>query len=446
MWAVSTGDLTGAAPWVTGVSSPGSERQTALTGVEGQMTEASTQTGGQTRGALPADADFLARKVMEEVEYSEGAFLQVSDYGIYRLKEESFENIYRDRFPTDMSFYYNSQNRVLYFPLDTKYEEYSAEGTADCICKMDVISGEYRYIPHEKAHSLTGESSFSVRNGFLYLYGKCYPFYDAETVWNGKTTAELSEEEKNAYAGSVREYILAHPEELIKISNRYQGWTEAFIDMDGDGKAEEIVVEGIEEQYDAYDHHYLKCNDWKEERFSCRLSNEIWAFSPNGTNIFVVLYEDGPSADPKTGFWRYAEGRLVEAGSIGHPIQNLDIREGVIHAAMGAYVLQTDWVFVQYGVNLSGDIALIPQQVYTFASQNDVSLKKNLTLYTSAKGSENFVLEPQKVKFVQVTGDFSWVYLEAEDGQTGWFEVEDFDTLADGRKTGEVFDGLYIAS
>ncbi len=423
LWALSSGDLTGA---------------------ESQAENAGQQEGAspQTRGALPGDAAFLAREVKQEIEYAEGEFLQISDYGIYRLNTEGLVNIFTEKFPTNVSFYYNTNDRQLYFPVDTLYEEYALDWSANCICVLDAVSGTYRYITHERASSLTGESSFSVRNGFIYVYGASYPFYDAEAVWNGKTTAELSGEEKDAYGTYIREYILAHPGEMIEVSNRYNGWTEAIIDMDGDGKAEDIIVEQIAEQYDAYDHYFMKTGDFAEERFSNNLYNEIWALSLDGENIWAVLYEDGPSSDPQTIFFRYEDNKLVEAGHIGHYIHSLNIADGIIHATMRTDVLQTDWVLARYGVDASRNISLIAQEVYEFTVQNDVTLKTDLTLHSAPDSADTIVLSSQNVKFTRVADGFRWVCLEAENGQNGWLEVEDFGTLADGTKTWEIFDGL----
>ena len=411
LWALSTGDLTG--------------------------------SESQTRGALPADQEFLARKIREEIEYAEGEVVQATDYGIYRLNKDGLVNMYSENMPVNVAYYYNPEEQMLYFPIDILYEEYSLEWTPEYICQMDVASGAYRYIYHEKAANIDDKHGFRVENGFITISGLIYQFYDAQAVWNGKTTAELSEAEKDEYGAYMREYILAHPGEMLEVSNRYDGWTEAIIDLDGDGHAEDITIEDINNvNYSIYDNYYIKSGDFSEERYASGLYNKIWAVSLDGEHICVALYEAGPSGDPKTTFFRYEKEALVEAGMIRQEIPGFDIVDGVIHTHERVWILQTDGIYVQYGMNASGNIEPVSQEFYEFTAQNDLTLKEDLTVYAEPDSTESFVISPQMVRLIRVTQDYKWVYLEAESGAAGWFEVESYGRLADGRNPDDVFDGL----
>lgn len=347
--------------------------------------------------------------------------------------------------PEEVKSYYNpgfnGEEVRLYFPFDSGYTGKISEWEQDCICELDVKTGEYRLIAFEKAKDLDMRDNFLVRDGFVYINGD-YPYPDAGKVWDGKNTSQLSAEEKDAYGTSVREYLLTHPGELVEVGNRYEGWTEAYIDLNGDGKTEDIIIEEREGLYYAYDGYNLRSGNLAEKRYSSRLNNEIWAFSPDGERIFVALYEDGPSGDPLTTFFKYEEGILVEAGEIGCDIRDFKTADGVIHATVRWGVIQTDSVYAMYGVDEVGNISLIPQEAYEFGWQNDITLKEELVLHRTPGSEDTFTIKPQIVHFIKVNEERNWIYLEAADGKAGWFEIKNHSTLADGRKTDEVFDGL----
>jgi len=347
--------------------------------------------------------------------------------------------------PEEVNFYYNpgfnGEEVCLYFPFDSGYMGKASEWEQDCICELNVKTGEYRLVAFEKAKDLDMRDNFLVRNGFIYINGD-YPYPDAEKVWNGKNTSQLSGEEKDAYGTSVRTYLLTHPGEMVEVSNRYEGWTEAYIDLTGDGKTEDIIIEEREGQYYSYDGYNLRTGDLVEKRYSSCLNNEIWAFSLEGERIFIALYEDGPSGDPLTTIFKYDDGMLVEAGEIGCDIRDFKTADGMIHATERWGVIQTDSVYVMYGVDEVGNISLIPQEAYEFGWQNDITLKEELVLHRTPGSEDTLTIKPQIVHFIKVNAERNWIYLEAADGKAGWFEIKNHSTLADGRKTDEVFDGL----
>lgn len=284
-----------------------------------------TKVESYTKGALPADANFLAREVKEELELKPGITYQISDYGIYELSAENFQCIYLDSMK-NVEHVVADQDIYIYYPTDSLYESGALDWDPDSLCQINVITGESQYVPFAEAGYIIGEDVFfDVEAGYIFLENTFSPSHDgiyiledAGKVWKGKTTAELSDEEKNEYGVANREYILSHPGEMVRLGNRYKRQTDAFVDMNGDGKTERIAIgygEGVG-QYYPYDDYVLKLDDWQEYRYANRLHNEIWAISPDGKHIYIALYEDGPSADPKTTFLRYDNGTLMDAGKI----------------------------------------------------------------------------------------------------------------------------------
>lgn len=412
-----------------------------------------------TRGALKADTNFLAREVLEEIETEEGITYQISDYGIYKISAESYRCVYlQDMSKVLYEVAYDNGERYLYYPISSQYQEGAFNTTFDSLCKVKLSTGEVGEVysfPFEAAGRLASEKGyFDVYGGFVTLYNvpggnNTYVLTDAGKVWNGKTTAELTEEERNGYGVSNREYLLSHPGQVVALGNRYASQTEAFIDMDGDGKTEQIAIGKGETigQYWKYDSYVLKLDDWQEQRYANRLHNQIWAISPDGERVFLVLYEEGPSADDLITFFKQDEGKLVEAGRIGIAINQLEMEEGIITAWKGAELIQTDFVMTQYAFDEQGNLVEIPQEVYDYAyyrTEEGNRLLKEMTLYTEPGGEESFILQPQNVFFEKVDGSMKWILLRAKNGQTGWFEVTGLYEIY-GRPSSEWFEGLGFA-
>ena len=418
-----------------------------------------TKADRYTRGALKADTNFLAREVLEEIEAEDGITYQISDYGIYKISAESYRCVYlQDMSKILYEVAYDNGERYLYYPINSQNQEGAFNTTFDSLCKVKLSTGEvceaYSF-PFEAAGRLASEKGyFDVYGGFVTLYNvpggnNTYVLTDAGKVWNGKTTAELTEEERNGYGVSNREYLLSHPGQVVALGNRYASQTEAFVDMDGDGKTEQITIGKGETigQYWKYDSYVLKLDDWQEQRYANRLHNQIWAISPDGERVFLVLYEEGPSADDLITFFKQDEGKLVEAGRIGITINQLVMEEGIITAWKGAELIQTDFVMTQYAFDEQGNLSEILQEAYDYAyyrTEEGNRLLKEMTLYTEPGGEESFILQPQNVFFEKVDGSMKWILLRAKDGQTGWFEVTGLYEIY-GRPSGEWFEGLGFA-
>ena len=90
--------------------------------------------------------------------------------------------------------------------------------------------------------------------------------------------------------------------------------------------------------------------------------------------IFLVMYENGPSDDPHTVFYKYADGKVFKAGSFDADIRYCEIREGMISGTIRRDIIQTDWIWVHWMETESGMLEEIPQEVYGFVSLNEIIL------------------------------------------------------------------------
>lgn len=68
------------------------------------------------------------------------------------------------------------------------------------------------------------------------------PILSVRPVWNGKTAAELTAEETDAYAAAQRQEILTKVGVVYDVSERAAQETYALLDLDGDGTADRITL------------------------------------------------------------------------------------------------------------------------------------------------------------------------------------------------------------
>lgn len=382
------------------------------------------------------------------------AAYQICSDGVYRIDEQGATCMYAAYIPENapgnwdgMACFYDGK---IYMAEDSDYKQGVADWSNDSICVLDTVTGEAVYLPlTEDMQRCFPLDYFYVTNGFIVLShenGSSFNEFmleDTELVWEGKKAVDLSEAEKQAFGVANRNYILEHPNYLIMIGNHTPDRTFALIDLDGDGITEEISMEpyfGEPFRMNIMDNYILRCEETFEERYGTDLSNEIWAFSPDGKRIFLALYEDGPSGDPFTIIFKYVNGRLQEAGDFGNDIRSAPMENGIIYTSMRSDVIQTDAIRVQYQMNAEDVLEQIQQETYEFTTGNDIELKKTITVHTKPGGGDAFEMPPQTIRMLEVDSTMRWVLFEAEDGQRGWFDSE----LTTYENVGDYFDGLYF--
>lgn len=438
-----------------------------------------SQIGDQKIGKLSGDN---GRKVYAEFsDYNEdgvwenspigrfvdkGSNYQISSYGVYRLGYDMKciypHYIYRHDYIA-VDFYEGK----MYFPTDSQYSEEINDWMYDSICVIDLGTDEVRYIPLPDEAMSFPIDYIRVDEGFITLWnqkGSNYAFTleDTETVWKDKKAVDLSTAEQDEFGAYMREQILEHPNTIVDVAIRTKNETYALIDMDGDGITERISMKPDgEPHYTPLDYFLLSVGETSESRFGENMTNNIWAFSPDGERIFIALYEDGPSGDPLTTIFKYVNKGLREAGTIENDIRLMTMENGVISTTIRYYVIQTDYLKVQYRLNEAGDLEEIPQETYDFIGLNDVELKKAVTVYfapgsnqetrmdagssnvsdTDAASQESFEMTPQTIRILKTDSTKTWILLEGENGQRGWFDTE---TLGRGEVV-EIFEGLSFA-
>lgn len=401
--------------------------------------------------------------------------IEWSSYGIYRLGAASGLTCLwpADVAPDAVTCFYEGK---LYFEGNhtgnSETGDETPEEWAGVICILDPVTGELDQeslrIPMEKKNAFPLKQ-IVIHSGFVHLYGNGdfwgLPLVNTrEVLWNNKTYRQMSEEEKQAYGAENREYVLSHPDTLMQVSVRELEQTSALIDLDGDGVSEQVILSpdldaegwiwGHDWNYDAY---RLQVGESVITGFASCLNNDIWAYSPDGRQIILALYEDGASGDPYTYLFAYEKGELKDLGGFHQDIRECTMENGIISGKdrFTGSVLQTDEIYASWQIGASGQVELVPQNTYDFAALNDIELLvelpvQNLPVDSSAVTGVNFgisyyTISPQTVRFIKTDSTLSWIYVEAADGSGGWFRTEGQMIKALEMEAREVFAGLSFA-
>lgn len=250
--------------------------------------------------------------------------------------------------------------------------------------------------------------------------------------------------------------------ELLSMEVSKDHTTAGRLDLDGDGEKEVLYLEALGEfmnddgwgSWNRIDSDYrVRVNDKYCQNYGDNVDPVLMAFSPDGRQILLAIYDDGPSADPETVFFRYDGTGVFPAGSMPADLRLATIDENrVIKSTFRADRIQTEWAWGYYIWNGS-EIVRREDDIYYFRDDSDwreeyevpLVLKKEITVYTErSEDSEAITMKPQKVRNV-ATDDKEWILLEAEDGTKGWIRVVQFYFPSEDCKCDELFEGVNMA-
>ncbi len=435
-----------------------SEEATQATSNTDTESDLSTDIAPENEIAVDKTAVMENTEIYEELEYN-GITYQAGNNGIFRKTTNSSaaQQIYKAFAGTNLQMTVFEQK--LYFKTDSTYIQGALDWADNTVRWIDLESLDTGDLPMIRENALI--SYFDVYDGMIQIYYS-YPdaidtimlYAEEDTVFHDKNITQLSEAEQQQFGLRITQSILQNPCTLTNISNRIYNENIAYLDMDHDGTAEKITLTPstspeaalYKRTNDPLAYYHLQIGNADLEQSGDNVANILWAISLDGQNILLVLYEDGPSADPYTHFFQYQNGSLNNIGGFADDIRLCEISsDGIITGTIRKDIVQTDWITVRWQLNQGGTLEEIPQEVYDFKSGNWVQLNEELPLHTAVGATETFTIAPQNVRFLQVFADWNWVFLETTDGQQGWIHLDNFEVVELQKNVMDIFDGLYMA-
>ena len=432
-------------------------------------------------GPANEEADTLAEMKADVIRYTRvmpGSFAdkydtyQVSSYGIYRADSdglhcvvpgyippgyvsEGWSTVYQDRrnfFTSDrykqVEDYLTEQNTVrLYYLAASGYQDGDIEIDIDTIREYDTSeqTGENGItdwkLPVEAQAFY--KVAFYAEDGYWIFYNSNHseqlklPLLSSQPVWNGKIAAELTTEEADAYAVSKRQDILTHAGVVYDLSERAAQETYALLDLDGDGSAERIILrpqmaQAVNEpDHSPLDKYVFAVNTTRgETRTAQNLGNSIYAFSPDGRQILLVLMRRDEWGRYESILFRYKKGELQEIGSFEQDIRDIWVEDGqIITIQSYDYILQRENLRIVYRIGNDGLLQQVPVERYVLPDFNTLhSLTRDIEVYRDPEvSSERFTISTDHGVYLwYLDGSRQWLCVETDNGVRGWLRLADY--------------------
>lgn len=161
----------------------------------------------------------------------------------------------------------------------------------------------------------------------------------------------------------------------------------------------------------------------------------------------IAVGDFGPSDDYTTTFYYYDGTQLVSMGTIEGLYEDMNFDgKGMITTKTRGKILDTWFYDDNYTISKDRQLVHMPKNLYT--RDTSVTLLISLRLQLSPE-NDQVVTTLQKGEAVKIIGcdDKTWCEIKKTNGTTGWFAIEDFDTIqgTNGLHGQDVFSGLSYA-
>lgn len=241
------------------------------------------------------------------------------------------------------------------------------------------------------------------------------------------------------------------PNEEQPVAQIYDVGEETNVDLNGDGVAEVILVECVNDS-EGWPRYRVSINDNDQtaalglyfdnpdaEHFS------IVDIDKNDSYLEIALSDDGPSSDPCTTFLRYQNESLSVLGQVYGKASDGDLTfsgDGTVESMIQLSVLQKWYASAVWNVGDSGILELVVRPLYYPVDAETAAAKmvaKDLAAYESMSlTSSRFCVEPgTEIKFI-ATDNLMWVQCETDGGEQFWLHLDETGQMV------ESYDGTYI--
>jgi hypothetical protein len=159
----------------------------------------------------------------------------------------------------------------------------------------------------------------------------------------------------------------------------------------------------------------------------------------------IAVSDAGPSGDPTTNFYSYDGKDILFIGMT----QGMD--DEIVYDGMGGLstttrgqILDTWFYLDDYKLQANRTLARVPKEFYERISPDwPVTVLAPITLQKSATDRDAAItLQMGDVVMIVGCDDIEWCKVENARGVSGWFAVENFNTIKGYGEAGTIFEGL----
>lgn len=342
---------------------------------------------------------------------SNSEYLDTSDVAGF---SQQYLNYARNEIYARRGRLFNSQELMEYFNLQDWYNGTISPSDFD----ENTMFNEYE---RSNAHFLWNLEYGNDPDG----YALDQPGYDIYAVAGYEEEESVSEETKKAmYSG-----------EIMSLGRSFS------LDLNGDGTEEQIRM-GAETRHTGWDDtvyvgsYVLQVGSQFCEGSGDNIHWNVYGVSLDGKQILLMLFDEGPSDDPKSTFFYYDGSSLKSMGTIPEWYESMEIYEdGTIGASIRCDVMDTSRIETLWKVNDQMELVMLAQDYYemhnySYYYGNDTNeyytyLTRDLDTYQEMDTSSVMItMEPQYVCFPYTDGT-DWVYVQGEMGSGGWISMAD---------------------
>lgn len=384
-----------------------------------------------TVGDVEASEDFAKQQRTASMEYAGESYCFYLT-GFYKVLEDgTLKCLYPGYVSIGACKTAVFSNGYAYFNIDLLHTPYSLDYADNAVIEVNLETEEWRlaYVDENSPR----EAVSLAESGMDTLQLRATVEYEKNLAYLKAVEAEM--EELASFSAEISSISI----DRIPLKSQDEYGCSTSFDLDLDGKADEIKLTTISPGSDL-----LMVNDASVEIHPDNLFyffHKLQIIRPDGEELLLLLYDDGPSSDPKTTFYRYRGGTIKIIGSIPCDVWISDTGE-----MKGSYrfdAIQTEWAEVTWVYTGEG-FEMKEQPYYDYSGDVDLTLLVELPVHSEMSlESESVTLTPQKVKLLHTDMEH-WFYVEGENGVGGWFYLEKRYGMVPeaGVNVDSVFDGL----
>lgn len=362
------------------------------------------------------------------IDQKTGIVYEMRGNGIYRIDENGEKRIYKEKYSEISDFFMIEEN--LFF---------LAQGGI-CIKRLDVETNET-------------EEIFSCENGKR---------IKSFNIYNGILSISYTDDSAESRKLSIRkretadaQEILEHPGTVYNVTQWTDAGASACLDMDGDGKAEEIRLDfSLEDRNENGETEFaLVIGKDKVQGRAKAVANEICAISFDGRKIcLAVEYRDGQTdgmTNTVTSFYQYEKDAILSRGKIEADLSRTEVLGDTILSYVPQKIIMGESVQTTWDIDAEGRLVK-QEEEYAEIVPVSYEIQKELTVHEEPESFHTFVIQPQVVSACRITQkrqwqiadkEFSgfWVELICDDGMAGWVFVSDGILPETGESVEDVF-------